>query len=136
MAEGASIEHVPSAVVDDSHQWIVGRRLLVVTVVGALCQAVQLIAVIEGEERLAAFGLAANDADGLLGPEPGDQPSVFLGALGETPSGLDRQQGHLRCLAVLASGTGGAAHSSRNSFSSMWRASRCAATLSNSPEII
>jgi hypothetical protein len=46
------------------------------------------------------------NADGLLGPEPGDQPSVFLGALGETPSGLDRQQGHLRCLAVFADDLG------------------------------
>ena len=39
---------------------------------------------IECQERLAALGLATDDADGLIGPEPGDQPSMLLGALGET----------------------------------------------------
>ncbi len=29
---------------------------------------------VEGEEGLAAFGLAADDADGLAGPEPVDEP--------------------------------------------------------------
>ena len=51
---------------------------------------------VEGEERLAALGLAADDADGLLGPQAGDQPALLLGALGEAPCGLDRQQAHRR----------------------------------------
>jgi hypothetical protein len=33
---------------------------------------------VEREERLAALGLAADDADGLLRPQAGDQPSVLL----------------------------------------------------------
>ena len=49
---------------------------------------------VEGEERLAALGLAADDADGLGRPEVFDQPAV-LGALdGEGVRGLHRQQGH------------------------------------------
>ena len=39
---------------------------------------------IEGEEGFAAFGLAADDTDSLLGPQCGDEPSLFLGALGKT----------------------------------------------------
>ena len=80
---------------------------------------------VEGEERLAALGLAADDADGLLGPQPGDQPAVLLRALGETISWLDGKQAHLRRPAVLGSAAGGAAQVSRNSFSSICRASRC-----------
>ena len=79
---------------------------------------------IERQERLAALGLAADDADGLLRPQAGDQPAVLLAALGKTISRLDRQQAHRRGLAVFGSGSGGVAHISRNSFSSMWRASR------------
>jgi hypothetical protein len=41
------------------------------------------------EEGLAAFGLAADDADGLLGPQAGDEPAVLLAALIEAPGGLD-----------------------------------------------
>ena len=44
---------------------------------------------IEGEERLAALGFAADDADSLLGPQTCDQPSALLGAFGQTPRGLD-----------------------------------------------
>ena len=91
---------------------------------------------VEGEERLAAFGLAADDADGLLGPQAGDEPAVLFLALGEAPCGFDRQQAHLRRAdAALVSAAGGA-QVSRNSFSSMWRASRCAATASNSPAMV
>jgi hypothetical protein len=79
---------------------------------------------IERQERLAALGLAADDADGLLRPQAGDQPAVLLAALSKTISRLDRQQAHRRGLAVFGSGSGGVAHISRNSFSSMWRASR------------
>ena len=88
---------------------------------------------VQGEERLAALGLAADDADRLLGPQAGDQPALFLRALGETTGGFDRKQGHRRRPAVLGSATGGGVQVSRNSFSSIWRASRSAATASNSP---
>jgi hypothetical protein len=74
---------------------------------------------IESEERLAALGLASDDTDGLLRPQARDQPAVLLGSLGETISGLDGQQAHRRARASLGSGTGGVAHISRNSFSSM-----------------
>ena len=37
---------------------------------------------VEGQERLAELGLAADDADRLLGPQAGDQPALFIGALG------------------------------------------------------
>ena len=70
---------------------------------------------VEGEGLLAAFGLAADDADGLLGTQAVDQPALLLGALGETPRRLDRQQAHRRGSAALASVTGGA-QVSRNSF--------------------
>src|SRR6202163_4858023 len=88
---------------------------------------------VQGQERLAALWLAADDADRLLGPQAGDQPTMFLRALGETIRGFDRKQGHRRRPAVLGSATGGVAQVSRNSFSSIWRASRSAATVSNSP---
>jgi hypothetical protein len=78
---------------------------------------------VESQERLAALGLAADDADGLLRPQPGDEPAMLIGALGQTPGGLDGQHAHqrfiARCRAGLASGCGGGAHISRNSFSSM-----------------
>ena len=78
---------------------------------------------VESQERLAALGLSADDADGLLGPQPGDEPAMLIGALGQTIGGLDGQHAHqrliARCRAGLASGGGGAAHISRNSFSSM-----------------
>ena len=35
---------------------------------------------IEGEEGFAAFGLAADDADGILGPQLIDQPAPLLGS--------------------------------------------------------
>ena len=88
---------------------------------------------VQRQERLAALWLAADDADRLLGPQAGDQPSLFLGALGETIRGFDRKQAHRRRPAALGSATGGVVQVSRNSFSSIWRASRSAATASNSP---
>ena len=55
-------------------------------------------------------GLAADDPDRLLGPQPSDEPALFLGAIGEAPSGLDGQQAHRRRpAAALASAAGGAA---------------------------
>ena len=45
---------------------------------------------VERQEQLAALGLAADDANGLVGPQPGDEPAMLLGALGQTPGGLDR----------------------------------------------
>ena len=89
---------------------------------------------VEGEEGFAAFWLTADDADRLLGPQGGDEPALFLGAIGEAPGGLDRQQAHRRRpAAALVSTAGGAAHVSRNSFSSICRASRSAAYTSSSP---
>ena len=89
---------------------------------------------VQGEEGFAALGLAADDPDRLLGPQPGDEPALVLGAIGEAPGGLDGQQAHRRRpAAALASAAGGAAHVSRNSFSSICRASRSAAYTSSSP---
>ena len=62
---------------------------------------------VEREEGFAAFGLAADDADRLLGPQPGDEPALFGGAIGEAVGGLDRQQAHRRRpVAVLVSAAG------------------------------
>src|SRR5713226_9148058 len=89
---------------------------------------------VQGEEGFAAFWLAADDADRLLGPQRGDEPARFLGAIGEAPSGLDRKQSHRRRpAATLVPAVGGVAHVSRNSFSSICRASRSAAYTSSSP---
>jgi hypothetical protein len=89
---------------------------------------------VQGEEGFAALGLAADDPDRLLGPQPSDEPALFLGAIGEAPGGFDGQQAHRRRpAAALASAAGGAAHVSRNSFSSICRASRSAAYTSSSP---
>ena len=72
--------------------------------------------------------------DRLLGPQPADEPALVLGAIGKAPGGLDGQQVHRRRpAAALASAAGRAAHVSRNSFSSICRASRSAAYASNSP---
>src|SRR5271157_4257757 len=89
---------------------------------------------VQGEEGFAALGFAADDPDRLLGPQPCDEPALVLGAIGKAPGGLDGQQVHRRRpAAALASAAGGAAHVSRNSFSSICRASRSAAYASNSP---
>ena len=80
---------------------------------------------VQSQERLAALGLTADDTNGLLAPQAGDEPSVLLGALGQTPCRLDRQQAHRRRPVVaLVSAAGGVAQISRNSFSSICRASR------------
>jgi hypothetical protein len=51
---------------------------------------------IEGEEGFAAFGLAADDADGFFRPQPIDEPALLFGAIGEAPGRLDRQLAHRR----------------------------------------
>ena len=90
---------------------------------------------IEGEEALAALGLAPDDAHGLLGPQPGDEPAALLGPRREPPGRLDGERVgvHRRRVAILAGAAVGAAKASKKSCSSMWRASRCAARASNSP---
>ena len=88
---------------------------------------------VECEEGFAAFGLAADDADRLLGPQGGDEPALVLGAIGEAPGGLDRQQAHRRRPVAVLVSAGGGEHVSRNSFSSICRASRSAAYTSSSP---
>jgi len=53
---------------------------------------------IESEEGFAAFRLAADDADGLLGPQPAHQPALLLGSLGEAMGRRDRKRVHRRPL--------------------------------------
>ena len=92
---------------------------------------------IEGEEGFAAFGLAADDADGFFRPQPIDEPAPLLGAVGEAPGRLDRKLAHRRRrIATLVSVAAGTPQVSKNSVSSIWRASRWAATSSNSPAMI
>jgi len=92
---------------------------------------------IEGQKRFTAFWLAADDPDGLFGPQPIDEPALLLGAVGEAPGRLDRKQAHRRRrIAALVSLAAGTAQVSKNSVSSICRASRCAASSSNSPAMI
>ncbi len=92
---------------------------------------------IEGEEGFAALGFAADDPDRLLGPQPLDQPPPLLGRLGETPGRLNRKLDHRRRRpAALASLAAGLAQTSKNSVSSIWRASRWAAASSRSAAMI
>ncbi len=74
---------------------------------------------IQGEEGFAAFGFAADDADGFFGPQLLDQPSPLLGSLGETPGRLDRKLGHRRRIAAVVWPVTGMAQISKNSVSSI-----------------
>jgi hypothetical protein len=49
---------------------------------------------VEGEKRLAALGLAADDPDGLSGPEVVDEPALLRGLDVEGLDGSHRQRGH------------------------------------------
>ena len=92
---------------------------------------------IEGEEGFAAFRLAADDADGFFGPQAIDEPALLLGAVGEAPGRLNRKLGHRRRrLAALVSFGAVTAQISKNRVSSIWRASRWAATANSSPAMI
>src|SRR4051794_14659275 len=92
---------------------------------------------VECEEGFAALWFAADDADGLLRPESVDEPAPLLGRIGETPGRLDRKLGHRRRrMAALAWLTSGAAQVSKNSASSICRASRWAAASSRSAAMI
>ena len=44
---------------------------------------------VQGEEGFAAFRFPTDDADGLFGPQPRDEPALLLGAVGETIRLLD-----------------------------------------------
>jgi hypothetical protein len=44
---------------------------------------------LEGQEALAALGLAAEDAHGLLGPQVGHEPAALLGPRREPPGRLE-----------------------------------------------
>ena len=80
---------------------------------------------IEGEEGFAAFGFAADDADGLFRPQSVDEPALLFGAIGEPSGRLDRKRAHRRRrIAALVSLVMGTAQVSKNSVSSIWRASR------------
>ena len=90
---------------------------------------------IEGEEGLAALGLAADDADGLL-------RTTARSTSQRCSSGRSarRQAGSTGSRLIAAAGSppwsrspAGTAQVSKNSFSSIWRASRWAATASSSP---
>ena len=75
---------------------------------------------IEGEEGFAALGLAADDADGFIGPQLIDQPAPLVGSFGETPGRLDRKLGHRRRrVAALVSLAAGTVQISKNSASSI-----------------
>src|SRR3981081_103099 len=54
------------------------------------------------KERRTAFRLAADDADGFLGPQAVDQPALFLSSLSESMGGSDGKPVHRRLAAVLA----------------------------------
>src|SRR5689334_4061589 len=87
---------------------------------------------IERQEGLAALGLAADDADGVLRPQLRYEPTQLWGLFGQAPGRRNGQRSHRRLPAAAFCG-GGCAYVSRNSFSSIWRASRSAAMLSSSP---
>ena len=75
---------------------------------------------VQSQEGFAALGLAADDADGLVGPQAGNQPVLLLRAIGEAMSGLDRQRGHRRRrIGALESPAVAAAHTSKNKVSSI-----------------
>ena len=48
---------------------------------------------IEGEEGFAALGLAADDADGFLRPQPIDEPALLFWTIGEAPGWLEPEAG-------------------------------------------
>jgi len=92
---------------------------------------------IKGEEGFTAFWLAADDADGFFRPQAVDEPALLFGAIGEAPGRLDRKLGHRRRrIAALVSLAVVTTQISKNSVSSMWRASRCAAAANNSSAMI
>jgi len=88
---------------------------------------------VEGQKALAALRLAADDADGFLGPEIRDQPAV-LGRTHREVAGARHGQGHHRARPARARGrsTGAGAKRSKKSVSSNWGASRSAPASSNS----
>ena len=92
---------------------------------------------VQRQEGFAALRFAADDADGFIGPQAGDQPMLLLGAIGEAMGRLDGKRGHRRRrIAALASPAVAAAQTSKNRVSSIWRASRWAAATSSSSAMI
>jgi hypothetical protein len=75
---------------------------------------------IESEEGFAALGLATDDPDGFVRPQPINEPALLLGTIGEAPGGLDRKLGHrLRRIVALVSLGAGTAQVWKNSVSSI-----------------
>ena len=91
---------------------------------------------VEGEEGFAAFGLAADDADGFCRPQPGHQPALLLGPLGEAIGGCDGKRVHRRLPAATGVFWAATAQASKSSASSILWASRSAAAASSSSAII
>ena len=71
-------------------------------------------------EGFAAFWLAADDPHSFVGPQPVDEPTLLLGAIGETPGRLNRKRGHRRRrITDLVSIVVGTPQVSKNSASSI-----------------
>ena len=93
---------------------------------------------VEGEEGFAALRLSADDADSLCGPETADEPAVLLGDDGEIGGETDGELVAHRRLSLArgrAERGGGAAVSSRKSFSSSCLSSRSQAAARSSEQI-
>src|SRR5260370_381062 len=100
---------------------------------GDAVAALQLAQIGEQRRHLAAGVLidAMQPYEGIEGAEP---RFAFAGeCLERPPGGLERQQAHRRRPVAVLVSAGGGEHVSRNSFSSICRASRSAAYTSSSP---
>ena len=61
---------------------------------------------VEGEKGLTAFGLSANNADSLFGPQAINEPAMLFGADCKQMSGLNRESTH-RARPCVSLGFGG-----------------------------
>src|SRR3990167_6832591 len=59
---------------------------------------------VEGEEGLAALGLAADDADGFEGPQAVDKPAAIWGCGAKLPGRRNRKRRHRRDPGGLGAG--------------------------------
>ena len=84
---------------------------------------------IESQEALAALGFSAQDADGLFGPEPFNEPFGPIVFVRQLTGALHRKPTHDRALRVDAALM---SKTSKKSFSSIQSASRCKAAANRS----